>query len=376
LNWQHFVLDYGQRMIFEVNRQDLRETRSSAAPSTALEAGQIRLAIERFAFTTNNVTYAVAGDMMDYWGFFPTTAPWGRIPAMGLASVVESANPDIAEGGRYFGFYPMANECVISASGSGTGFRDVGVHRANHATVYTAFRDVASDSTFREDKVDEYLLLWGMFMTSFLVDDYLADPDHSEGAFKGASQTLVTSASSKTSIALASCLARRDGHRAVGLTSERNRAFVEKLGLYEQVITYDEIEQLDAAVISGVVDMAGNATVRAAIHNHFADNLALSLTVGATHWEEQGGPAEPLPGPSPELFFAPSQSARRSKDWGPDVLAERIAVAFNSLLDSTDNWLTVQHRIGGDGIEATYRELLEGHATPDHGFVCAMQNIH
>lgn len=353
-------------MIFEVNRQDFRETRVVDPPGASLEAGQIRLAVERFAFTTNNITYAVAGDMLDYWGFFPADAPFGRIPAMGLASVTESANPAIEEGGRYFGFYPMAEEVVISAQGKTGAFRDVGAHRANHAAVYTGFRDVSVDDTFRDDKVDEYLLLWGMFMTSFLVDDYLAD-----NAFHGAEQTIVTSASSKTSISLAACLAQRDDHRAVGLTSERNRVFVEGLGLYDQVLTYDEVDQLDAQVSSGLVDMAGSAAVRSAVHGHFAETLKSSLTVGATHWEEGGGDAK-LPGPTPEFFFAPGQSAKRTDEWGGDVLADRIATAFNALLEGTDKWLTVDHRTGADGIEATYRDLLEGRADPAIGFVCSM----
>ena len=101
-------------MDFEVDRRDFRRTRIVAGENTALSPGQIRLAVERFALTTNNVTYAVVGDMLDYWGFFPTEAPWGRLPAMGLGSVVESAHPDIAAGGRYFGFYPMSSDVVIA----------------------------------------------------------------------------------------------------------------------------------------------------------------------------------------------------------------------------------------------------------------------
>ncbi len=328
------------------------------------------MAVERFAVTTNNISYAVAGDMLDYWGFFPAEAPWGRIPVMGLGSVVESSHPDIAVGGRYFGFYPMAAEAVLTVEPRGDAFRDVGSHRAKHATVYTDFRDVATDPMFRQEQADEYLLLWGMFMTSFLVDDYLADND-----FKGAAQTLVTSASSKTSISLAACLARRDGHRAIGLTSERNRAFVEGLGLYDRVITYDEIDQLDATTPSTVVDMAGSATVRSAVHNHFGDNLTASLTVGATHWEDRGSadaPGEVLPGPTPEFFFAPGQSAKRSEEWGPNELAQRIAASFHALLDGTDTWLTVEHRTGPDGVESTYRDLLEGRADPAIGFVCSL----
>ncbi len=373
-------------MDFEVDRRDFRRTRIAAGRRPGLSPGQIRLEIERFALTTNNVTYAVVGDMFDYWGFFPTEAPWGRLPVMGLGSVVESAHPGIAAEGRHFGFYPMSSEVVITAeprsgavgarpdgarSGGEVAFRDVGAHRAQHAATYTDFRDVATDATFDLDRVDEYLLLWGMFMTSFLVDDYLGDPAAQGGMFRGAGQTLVTSASSKTSICLAACLALRDGHHSIGVTSPRNRAFVEGLGLYDEVITYGEIDRTDARVASGLVDMAGSGPVRSAIHTHFADNLKFSIAVGATHRADMGSDGD-LPGTPPELFFAPAQSAKRAKDWGPDELANRTARAFNDLLDQTERWLTVVHRTGSDGVEATYRELLEGQADPSMGYVCSM----
>ena len=358
-------------MIFEVNRSDLRSTRVADTPPAALTTGQIRLSVERFAFTTNNVTYAVAGDMLDYWGFFPAEAPWGHIPAMGLATVAESAHPDIDTGGRWFGFHPMANESVITAEPKGDGFRDIGEHRGAHAPVYREFRSVENDSMFRTDKCDEYLLLWGMFMTSFLVDDHLADPSNEGGAFLGAAQTLITSASSKTSISLAACLAERDGNESVGLTSERNRTFVEGLGLYDQVLTYDEVGQLNPATMSVLVDMAGSGEVRSSVHNHFVDTLRSSVVVGATHWEDQAGPAA-MPGPAPEFFFAPGQNAKLTADLGAEELERRMTASFGRLLDSTDRWLTVEHRTGGDGIEATYRDLLEGRTDPAVGFVCAM----
>jgi len=354
-------------MYFEVNRQNFRDTRVSDPAPPALEPGQVRLDIERFAVTTNNITYAVAGDMLDYWGFFPAEQPWGRIPGIGLGSVIESANPNIAVGGRYFGFYPMAAQHILTAEARGAdALRDIGPHRANHAVTYTDFRNVEADHTFDPHRVDEYLLLWGMFMTSFLVDDKLGDTD-----FSGAAQTLVTSASSKTSISLASCLAARPGHRSVGLTSQRNRVFVEGLDLYDHVLTYDEVDQLDPSVPSGVVDMAGNATVRSAIHTHFGESLKFSTAVGMTHWD--AAPAtEPLPGPTPEFFFAPGQRAKRVEEWGAQELDGRIDKAFRNLVAGSDHWLTVEHRLGPAGIEATYRDLLEGRANPAHGFVCSM----
>lgn len=353
-------------MDFEVNRQDFRDTRIVDTASAELAQGQIRIAVERFALTTNNVTYAVAGDMLDYWGFFPAETPWGRLPAMGLGSVVETANPQIPVGGRYFGFYPMSDRLVITAEPHRNGFRDIGAHRAKHADTYTSFIDVGGEQMFQDHRADEYLLLRGLFMTSFLADDYLGD-----NGFAGASQTLVTSASSKTSICLAVCLARR-GHPSIGLTSARNRAFVESLDMYQQVITYDEIDQLDSSAASGMVDMAGNGSVRSAVHTHFGDKLAFSLTVGATHWEEQAGTADDLPGPKPEFFFAPGQIAKRTQDWGGAELTARIARSWHDFVESTDRWMTVVHRSGPAEISAVYRELLEGQADPSIGYVVSM----
>lgn len=355
-------------MDFEVNRQDFRDTRVIDRPAAELEDGQIRLAVERFALTTNNVTYAVAGDMLDYWGFFPTETPWGRLPAMGLSSVVESANPDIPVGGRFFGFHPMSDRLTIAAEPRRNGFRDIGTHRGGHADTYTNFIDIGTDPMFQDQRADQYLLLRGLFMTSFLVDDYLADNN-----FSGASQTLVTSASSKTSICLAACLAQR-GHPGIGLTSKRNRAFVESLDMYAQVITYDEIDQLDSSAASGIVDMAGNGAVRSALHTHFADSLAFSLTVGVTHWEEPARSAHDLPGPKPEFFFAPGQVTKRTRQWGAAELTARIAQSWHILVEGTDHWMNVVHRSGPDEISAVYRELLEGQADPSVGYVVSMSD--
>jgi hypothetical protein len=359
---------YGRSMNFEVNRQNIRDTRIINAPSgdqdEELADGQIRLQVERFAVTSNNISYAVAGDMLDYWGFFPAEAPWGRVPAMGLGSVVASANPDIPVGGRYFGFYPMAASHVLTAQARREGFRDVGPHRANHAAVYTDFIDVAGDQMFHEELVNEYLLLRGLFTTSWLIDDFLED-----NSFFGASQTLVTSASSKTSISLAHCLARRD-HHSIGLTSAGNRDFVIELGLYDQVITYDEIGDLDAATPSVVVDMAGNAAVRQTVHQHFTDQLQYSSTVGATHWEAGSvAAATDLPGPTPEFFFAPSQIQKRSNEWGAEQLMTKIAGSLHEMMIDAGRWMTVTTRSGGDGITEVYSTLLEGDADPSHGFI-------
>ena len=309
--------------------------------------------------------------MLDYWGFFPTSpvqmTAWGRIPAMGLGSVAESAHPDIAVGGRYFGFYPMATDVVIDAAPHGSAFRDVGPHRAEHAATYTDFRDVTTDVMFRPEQADEYLLLWGVFMTSFLVDDYLADND-----FLGATQTLVTSASSKTSICLAQCLAERDGHRCIGLTSRaqpRLRRGPRPLRRGDHLRrgrpTRPDVRRRWST-------WPGSGSVRAAIHTHFADALKSSLTVGATHWQDSGGNGGHAARPDTRVLLRPRPIREARRRLGADELDARIARSFHRLLDTTDEWLTVEHRSGPEGVESVYRSLLDGERSPQLGYVVSM----
>ena len=54
---------------FMVDRKDLRSSRFSAASLPAAPApGEVLLAIDTFALTANNITYAAFGDAMQYWG--------------------------------------------------------------------------------------------------------------------------------------------------------------------------------------------------------------------------------------------------------------------------------------------------------------------
>ena len=82
---------------FQIRKDNLnskRVTESAAAPITE---GQIRVSIEKFALTANNITYAVAGEQMGYWNFFPAInddkGEWGVMPVWGFAVVSESKLP-------------------------------------------------------------------------------------------------------------------------------------------------------------------------------------------------------------------------------------------------------------------------------------------
>lgn len=362
-------MGYCDRVNFDIDRTDFRHTRCiDSVPPTQLEAGQVLLDIESFALTANNITYAAAGDMLDYWGFFPTEAPWGRIPVMGIGRVVRSSHPDIAVGGRYFGFYPMSDHHVVTASPSVEGFVDRAEHRTQHAPAYRSFNLLANDAAYDPAIEGQYLVARGLFITSFLVDDFLGEND-----FFGAASVLVTSASSRTSIALAHCLRARGGVHVVGLTSARNRSFVESVGLYDAVHEYDQISTIDAAEPWVMVDMSGSAEVITDVHHHLGNQLKHSCRVGATHWEARGS-LNDLSGPTPSFFFAPTQIKKRSQEWGREEFERVSGAALADFLDHSRAWMVIERSSGVEALESVYRSTLEGHSNPEVGHIVSLSD--
>jgi len=166
------------------------------------------------------------------------------------------------------------------------------------------------------------MLLRPLFYTSLLIDDQLDDEGLTE---KG--PVLISSASSKTALAAAFLLARREGVELIGLTSSRNVEFVEGMGVYARTVAYDDIGSLEVEPAT-YVDIAGDAEVRAAVHGHYGNELVHSMAVGFTHWEEGAQGGEDLDGPTPQFFFAPDRIVKRMKDWGGSGL-ERVAEAWH-----------------------------------------------
>ena len=353
-------------LVFEVQQSDWKRTRFVEGPLPALAPGQVLFRVDRFALTSNNISYALSGDMLGYWRFFPCEEGFGRIPVMGFADVIRSTHSGVAEGTRCFGFYPMASHLVIEPGAvSPAQIVDAAKHRAGLAPVYAQYLPTAGDALYAEPREDQILLMRGLFMTSFLAEDFLADQE-----YRGARSVLISSASSKTSIALAFRVKQAGRARAIGLTSARNAAFVRSLGFYDQVVLYEEIASL-AVEPAVFVDMAGDGAVTAAIHRHFDDALAYDCTIGATHWSAARADAE-LPGPKPEFFFAPAQIAKRSKDWGPLGLAERLGTAWTKFCDASDAWLRVARSQGREALERAYQDTLAGRTDPAVGHIVSL----
>ncbi len=363
----------GEAIDFLVRRDDWQrcEVRRAPVPAT-LASGQVLLRVDRFAFTTNNITYAVIGDMLGYWRFFPAESPWGRLPVMGFADVQRSAHSEVLVGERVFGFFPMATHLVIDAGEvTPTQFTDAAAHRQDTALPYRQYLRAARDPQYDAGREDQLMLLRGLFVTAFLVDDYLADQ-----ADFGATTFLISSASSKTAIALAFLLSGRGAGRVVGLTSPGNVAFVRRLGFYTDVLAYDQVADLQAADLPyatpvAFIDHAGDGALVEALHRHFGEQMKYSGIVGVTH-RDQRPRAAALPGAEPAFFFAPAQMEKRLAEWGADGLHARLGGAWQRFAAASDAWLEVVRGYGPAAVEATYREVLEGRARPHQGHVLSL----
>jgi hypothetical protein len=355
---------------FQVDKQNLRETRLTdlVVPDEAgLSDGEVLLAIDRFAFTANNITYAAFGEAMGYWNFFPAPQGWGRVPVWGFADVVASRCAKVAIGERVYGYLPMSSHLVIRPGKIRPGsLIDTADHRQPMAPVYNQYVRVLADPAYDRASEAHQALLRPLFLTSFVIDDMLMDNE-----FFGATQVVLSSASSKTSLGTAFCLSQRKdlNLKVIGLTSARNKTFVEATGYYDQIVTYDEIGGLDPTIPTVFVDMAGDAVVRSTVHHHFGESLKYSCSVGGTHWEGVGGGAVRLPGPKPTLFFAPTQIQKRTADWGPGGFDQRVAHAWASFKTSVDGWMNVVETHGASAFKEAYEAVLEGRVLPSEGHI-------
>jgi hypothetical protein len=359
---------------FEVKRDQLAETRVVNDSIPEVGPGEALLKVDAFALTANNITYGVAGDTIGYWQFFPPqdgmAGGWGRIPVWGFGDVVRSNVPGVAEGERFYGYFPMASHVLVKPERVvGHGFSDGSAHRAALPPVYNSYTRTSTDPAYRADQEALQMLFRPLFLTSFFLDDFLDDND-----FFGARTVVLSSASSKTAFGLAWLLHRnrRDRCRVVGLTSAAHKGFVEALGCYDEVVAYDDLDTLPQTP-TVFVDMAGNAGLRAKLHHHLGDTLAHSCSVGATHWENaRMSGNQPLPGPKPAMFFAPSQIQKRAKEWGPAGMAERTAAAWKPFVEVAQGWIDVHRAAGPEAVASAYREVLENRAEPSTGLILAL----
>ena len=349
------------------NRENYRQTRVVSRGAPDLAEGEVLMKIEKFGLTSNNVSYAVSGDVIGYWGFYPAEDNWGKVPVWGFAEVIESRNAEVNVGERVWGFLPMASHVIMQPGKvSDRQWFDAAPHRRKLPALYNNYLRTAVEPEILKRFEDERCILFPLFATSYILYDFLLDND-----FFGADQVLIGSASSKTGFGLAYLLHsdQRLSKSVVALTSEGNADFCSALGCFSDVVLYGNEDQLDPAVKSVFVDMSGDSPMTLRLHHHFEDSMVSSWKVGLTHWEAGGKLPKDLPGTRPTFFFAPAHIAKRDEEWGPGKFWERAFTASIGVTQATASNLDIVARNGAEQAASSWNDLLENKLPGSTGLI-------
>jgi len=340
---------------FRVARDDLRRT-EVATRDVDLADGEILCAIDRFALTANNITYAAHGGDMRYWDFFPAPEGWGIVPVWGFADVAESRCDGVATGTRLYGYWSMASHAVLTpAKVSVRGFIDAAPHRAGLAGVYNGYQRVGPGVEIGDERV--YALFRPLYLTSFLLADVFGEQDV---------QFVVSSASSKTALGLAQGLRAR-ARTVVGLTSPGNATFVAATGFYSMTVAYADLAMIPV-VPTIYLDFAGDRALRRRVHAHFDAALVQSIGVGDTHVGRPDGDG-PLAGVRPEGFFAPTYLATRMRDDAPGGFMERYSAGWSGFVAARRPWLRLIEEAGIDATASRFADFVAGRVDPAEGIM-------
>ena len=358
---------------FQIQRDSLSKSRfvDLLLPKAAdLAPGELLLRISSVALSANNITYAVLGERMGYWQFFPTSsddASWGRLPVWGFADVIESQHPEIAIGERIYGYLPLSTHLkVLAGRVSARGFIDASPHRAALPAVYQQYRRCAADLNYAPGREALQAILLPLLFTAFLLCDEITARIPA-----GKSAVLLTSASSKTALATAFLLRalRPENCEIIALTSAKHMDFVRARGCFDRVLEYADLESLAPDQTAIAVDFSGNLALMARIHKH-CQGLQHSLRIGVTHWHEAaaaGGEKTAIVGPKPELFFAPEYARKRVAEWGAAEFERRTGAAWVAMLYWAESWLKVRTDSGETAIADAYLAALNGVSPADVG---------
>jgi len=358
---------------FQVKKQNFTQVRvadnTDCTAESPLAEGEILVGVEKFALTANNITYAVLGEQLGYWQFFPPADnednTWGIIPVWGFANVVKSNNTEIPVGDKLFGYFPPTSLLKMNATGvSAQRFIDGSAHRSALPPGYNVYRRVAAEPGYNEKYDNQRMLLFPLHITSYCLWDYLQS-----NQWFDAEQVIIISASSKTSLGLAYGIDDdKSAPKLIGMTSARNTDFVKSLDLYQQVINYGDLAELDPNVKTVIVDMSGNAPQLQAIEKHLAGNLQYCIQVGLTHWDEASTESPFVNTPS-EMFFAPGHIQKRIAEWGPKEFEHQSMTYMAKSTQRSAPWLEFSYIDGIENMTQTYADVCNGLMPAEKGVI-------
>ena len=274
----------------------------------------------------------------------------------------EHACPRSSEGTRLYGYLPTSSHLVVEpAKVDAKGFRDASAHRQHLPTPYNGLTTTTGDPAYDADQEDLQVLYRPLFMTSFMLADFIQD----NGCF-GADTVVISSASSKTSYGTAFLL---DGIHRIGLTSAGNRAFTESLGCYDEVRDLRRGRRHARSARRSTSTWPATPPCAAGCTSASSPCTPRSSAPPTTTPRPTSAAPMACPAARPTFFFAPDQMRKRYADWGPDGVEQKHAEAWARFAPVVADWVDVVVGNGPEALRADWLEMLAGSTPPRTGHV-------
>ena len=69
------------------------------------------------------------------------------------------------------------------------------------------------------------------------------------------------------------------------------------------------------------------------------------------------------------MFFAPDQSAKRTKELGMEEFQKRYGAAWSRFIESAKSWVDVEHFETAEDLKKNYLAFVEGTAPASAGYI-------
>jgi len=356
---------------FQISKLDFTQVRVVSTPPVeelSLGGNELLVEIEKFAYTTNNISYAIAGERFGYWQFFPPQegdTNWVVTPVWGFAKVMKSTHPKIKIGERLYGYFPPAQYLMLQPTQvTKTGFVEGSNHRKELAVFYNQYEINSSIPHYTKEDDNARMLFGPLHLTAFMMLHFLQ-----ENNWKDAEQIVILSASSKTSLGMAFGFNQAENSpKVIGITSNRNLDSLTNLQLYEDLYTYEQVKQIDGTKPTLIIDMSGRTEVVNSLYEHLGINMTTYIQIGRTHWTT---PRTRLKVPKEKIhfFFAPAFMKKKQEEWGKAKYDELTAMFIKSSAKKITTWLSYEIHNELDDLVEIHQKLSEGKVPPDKGFI-------
>jgi Protein of unknown function (DUF2855) len=203
---------------------------------------------------------------------------------------------------------------------------------------------------------------------------------------------VISSASSKTAFTLAYCIQKRIARKEVpsrtkviGLTSQGNLSFTQGLGLYHEVVVYDD---LDASSFRNgrrgiYVDIAGdeklNKTIIADHGSKFVAGIRLGMTNLTPGSQPENGwstntfaPKESTGVLTWERFFMPEWFVIRRRQLSVAEITKMQQEAWSELIRDCKSWVAIERVCGGEAVKKAYDAAVRQGLKTEKGCIWSM----